>query len=279
MCPLKSEKYSVVIFLFLFFTIYGCRRATRPTKLKFEAVSSTVYSPNEGYRQSLSEWKRYYQHCTSEPLFRDAYYLQLQDQVYIGSINNREGIDINKRIILLDTSRHFANVFKLLSIQNAFNCYDTIDLVGNLKASFYNEVAEGLNASSGYRSLASTIDSSQMKIRINTLYTIALIPEKLIELFNTTKDASLIHFKELLLQPGNVLLAETVEILGFTADFPLKKKLSSAEQEQLIKGVNFNLKSTTDNASLILLANSNLRIQLNKRYTVLGKFLQLMSND
>lgn len=154
MCPPKSEKYNVVIFLFLFFTICGCTSTTRPTNLKFEAVSSTVYSPNEGYRQSLSEWKRYYQYCTSEPLFPDAYYLQLQDRVYIGSINNRQGIDINKRIILLDTSRHFANVFKLLSIQNAFNCYDTIDLVGNLKASFYNEVAKGLNASDGYRSLA-----------------------------------------------------------------------------------------------------------------------------
>jgi len=278
MCPRKSKKDIVLIFSFFVFAICGCSPATKPSKLRFEAVSNSIYSPNEDYRKSLSEWKSYYQHCTSEPLFPDVYYLQLQDQVYIGSINNRQSIDINKGIILLDTSGHFGNVFKLLSIQNAFNCYDTIDLVGNLRASFYNKVTEGLSASPVYKSLASAIDSSQMKIRINTLYTIALVPEKLIELFNSTKDTSLIRFKQLLLQPGNVLLAETVEILGFTADFPLKT-LPPAQHQQLAKGINFNLTNPTDNASLILLANNNLRIQLSKRYTVLGKFLQLMNNE
>ena len=278
MCSPNSKKQNIPIFLLLFFSICGCTSTTKP-KLKFESVTSSVYSPNDDYRQSLSEWKRYYQHCTNEPLFADAFNLQLQDKVYIGSINNRTGIDINRGIILLDTSRHFVNVFKLLSIQNAFNCYDTIDLAGNLKASFYNEVIEGLNASPGYTSLATKIDSSQMKIRVSTLYTIGLVPDRLIELFNTTKDTSLIHFKELLLQPGNVLLAQTVEILGFSADFPIKSKLSSTEQARLTSGIHFNLRNQADNANLILLANNNLRIQLNKRYTVLGKFLQLMSNE
>jgi hypothetical protein len=279
MFPPTSKKDNVLIFSLLIFSTFGCTSSTKTTKLKFEAVNSSAYSPNDDYRQSLSEWKRYYQHCTNEPLFADAFNLQLQDKVYIGSINNRTGIDINKGIILLDTSRHFLNVFKLLSIQNAFNCYDTIELTGNLKSSFYNEVIEGLNASPGYTSLTTKIDSSQMKIRVNTLYTIGLVPDKLIELFNTTKDTSLIHFKELLLQPGNVLLAQTVEILGFSADFPIKSKLSSTQQAELTNGLHFNLKNQADNANLILLANDNLRIQLNKRYTVLGKFLQLMSNE
>jgi hypothetical protein len=278
MCPPKSKKDSVLIFSFLLLITGGCTSTTKPTKLKFETVSSNVYSPNDDYRQSLSRWKSYYQHCTNEPLFADAFYLQLQDQVYIGSINNRQGIDINKGTILLDTSRHFANVFKLLSIQNAFNCYDTMDLAANLKTIFYNEVMQALNASPDFKSLATTIDSSQMKIRMSTLYTIALVPEKLIELFDTTKDTSLIRFKELLLRPGNVLLGETVEILGFAADFLLKTRLSPAQYEQLAKGVKFNLTNSTDNATLIL-ANNNLRIQLNKRYTVLGKFLQLRSDE
>ena len=114
-----------------------------------------------------------------------------------------------------------------------------------------------------------------MKIRINTLYTIELIPEKLVQLFDTTKDTSLIRFKELLMKPGNVLLGETVEILGFTSDFPLQVRLSPAQQQQFTKGVYFQLNGSGDNASVILLANNDLRIQLSKRYTVLGKFLQL----
>ena len=274
-----SKKDSFLGLCSLLLIAGGCTSTTKPAKLRLEAVSSEVYSPNEDYRQSLSEWKNYYQHCTNEPLFPDAFYLQLQDRVYIGSINSQKGIDINRGTILLDTSSHFANVFKLLSIQSAFNCYDTMELAGNLKTSFYNEVIEGLNSSVDYRTLAAMIDSSKMKIRINTLYTIALVPEKLVELFNTTKDTSLIHFKELLLQPGNVLLAQTVEMLGFTADFPLKTALSPALHQQLAKEVNFNLANSPDKASLVLLANNNLRMQLNRRFSVLGKFLQLKNNE
>ena len=272
-----SKKDNVLIFSFLVLLTGGCNSPAKEGKLRFETINSSVYSPNEDYRQSLSQWKIYYQHCSSEPLFPDAFYLQLQDKVYIGSINNGQGIDINKGIILLDTSSHLRNVFKLLSIQNAFNCYDTMELVGNLKASFYNEVIESLDGVPENKSLATAIDSSNMKTTINTLYTIGLIPERLIELFNTTRDTSLIHFKKLLLQPGNVLLAQTVELLGFSADFSLKSGLTPAQHEQLAKGIKFNLAKSTGNASLILLANNKLRIQINKRYTVLGKFLQLKS--
>lgn len=271
------KKDNLLIFCFTCLIVAGCTSGKKPAKEKLESVVSDVYSPNDDYRQALSEWKSYYQHCTGEPLFSDAFYLQLQDKIYIGSINNRQGIDINKGTLLLDTGRHFANVFKLLSIQNAFNCYDTMALAGNLKLSFYKEVIECLKSSPGYTALTTLIDTTQMKIRINTLYTIELIPEKLVELFDTTRDTSLIRFKELLLKPGNVLLGETVEILGFTSDFPLRARLSPSQQQQLAKGVYFHLNNSGDNASVILLANNDLRIQLNKRYTVLGKFLQLQS--
>lgn len=273
------KKDNLLIFCLACLMVAGCKSGGKIPNLKFESVNSNVYSPNDNYRQDLSAWRNYYQHCTNEPLFDDAFYLQLQDKIYIGSINNRQGIDINKGTVLLDTGKHFANVFKLMSIQNAFNCYDTLSLVGNLKTSFCHEVIEGLNASAEYKALETWIDTTEIKIRISTLYTIELLPDKLIELFNTTKDTSLIYFKELLLKPGNVLLGETVEILGFTADFPLKTKLSRAQQEQFTKGVYFHLDGSADNASVILLANNDLRIQLNKRYTVLGKFLHLRNNE
>jgi len=274
---LKKDK--LLIFSIACIVVSGCKSTPKSPKLEFETVNSDAYSPNDDYKQALSQWKSYYQHCTNEPLFPDAFYLQLQDQIYIGSINSRQGIDINKGTVLLDTGRHFANVFKLLSIQNAFNCYDTMTLAGNLKKSFYKEVVECLNASPGYKGLTTAIDTTRMKVRVSTLYTIELIPAKLIELFSTTKDTSLIRFKELLLKPGNVLLSETVEVLGFAADFPLRTNLPREQQAQFMKGVYFNLDGSNDNASLILLANNNLRIQLNKRFTVLGKFLQLMSNE
>ena len=276
MLPRVSIKLKLLNCCFLCSILPACHGAKQP-KLKFESVRSDIYSPNDDYRTALTEWTNYYQQCTNEQLFSDAFYLQLQDKVYIGSINNQHAIDVNKGIIILDTSNNFGNVFKLLSIKNAFNCYDTIALAGNLRASFYNELVSGLNASPEYKTLIPAIDTGQMKIRISTLYTIALMPDRLVELLNTTKDTSLKRFKELLLTPGNVLLGQTVEILGFIAEFPLKTQPSPALRKQLAKEVFFNLNNSRDNASIILLSNNNLRFQLNKRYSVLGKFLQLKS--
>ena len=63
-------------------------------------------------------------------------------------------------------------------------------------------------------------------------------------------------------------------MLGFNAEFPLKMKLSARQEMQLKKGVSYNL-STSGNKVNIVLFSNNLRIQINKRYTVLGKFLKL----
>jgi len=261
----------------IFILFVACNGHSTQPKLKFEPVSNDVYSPNENYRNVFSAWKDYYLHCTNQQLFSDAFYLQLQDRVYIGSINNQHAIDVNKGIVVFDTSNNYGNVFKLLSIENAFNCYDTIGLVANLRTSFYNELVSALSGSAEYKSLASSIDTGQMKIRITTLYTVALMRDKLIELLSTTKDSSLHRFKELLLTPGNVLLAQTVDIFGFIAEFSPKTKLSRTQQNQLTKERFFDLSNSRDNASIILLSNNNLRVQLNKRYSVLGKFLQLKS--
>jgi hypothetical protein len=94
-------------------------------------------------------------------------------------------------------------------------------------------------------------------------------------MLSTTHDSSLIRFKELLLKPENALLAQTVEVLGFSAEFPLKMNLSTTQVTQLAKEFFFNINSSTDTGSIILLSNNNLRIQINKRYTVLGRFLKL----
>ena len=85
------------------------------------------------------------------------------------------------------------------------------------------------------------------------------------------------RFKQLLLTPGNVLLGETVEVLGFKAEFPLKAEMSSMTRKELAKGIFFNLNKHGDNVRLQLLSNGDLRVQLNKRYSVLGKFLRLKS--
>ena len=75
--------------------------------------------------------------------------------------------------------------------------------------------------------------------------------------------------------PRNALLAQTIDVMGFSAEFPLKGKLSDQQKKQLGKEVYINPENAMEYGSILLLPNNNLRIQINKRYTVLGRFLQL----
>lgn len=251
----------------------GCNHGSKQPSLKFESISDSLYKPDDNYKQDLAIWKQYYEHCMNQQIFADAFYLQLQDKVNIGSINNEHETDVTKGLKILDTSNN-QNIFNLLAIMNSANCSDTIRLNNNLRKIFYTEVTKALNVSPEYKDLPAIFDSAQMKIRVGTIFYDALRPDSLISILNRTKDSSLIRYKELLLKSENALLAQTVDMLGFNAEFPIKMKLTARQETELKKGISYDIYATKDKVNIVLLSN-NLRIQINKRYTVLGKFLKL----
>ncbi len=153
--------------------------------------------------------------------------------------------------------------------------FDTIQLTNTLKDAFFNEVKNILTASSDQKTILELIDTATMKIKIGTVYANELVPNRLLNLLDTTTDTSLIKYKALLLKLENVLLAKTVEMLCFNAEFLLKLKPSATQEKELTKQVFFNINNSPYNGSIKLLPNNNLRIQINKRYTVLGSFVQL----
>lgn len=267
-------KNKLHFFICISIIITGCTLNKKETRLTLVPVSDSLYKPDSSYTTDLLEWKNYYSKCTNKQLFSNAYYLKLQDSIYIGSINNKDEIDVNKGIRLLDTSK-MNNVFNLLFIVNSSNCFDTLHLTNTLKNAFFKEVKNILNASPEQKTVLELIDTATMKIRIGTVYTDELIPDRLITLLDTTKDALLMKYKALLMKPENVLLAQTVEMIGFSAEFSLKVKPSAAQIKQLDKDGFFNFDNALDNGSITLLANNKLRVEINKRYTVLGSFVQL----
>ena len=269
----KNTNLFIVYFICVAFV--SCNIAgVEKTKLTLVPISDTLYKPNNDYQQTVLLWKNYYEQCINGKLFPDAFYLQLQSKLYIGSINNEHEIDVNKGIHILDTS-NYRNIFNLLAVVNSGNCHDTFSLNNHLKKDFYDEVVAVLNASSEYKNLVSVLDATQMKIKIGSVYSTELRTDSLVDLLNRTQDSALIRFKELLLKPENALLGQTVEMVGFSAEFPLSSKLSAAQEKGLTKEVFFDINNSNENAGIMLLSNNNLHIQINKRYTVLGRFLKL----
>ena len=267
------NKNNYLILFCICMAVTGCNQGSKEPKLKFESISDSLYHPDDNYKQALFIWTHYYEKCMNEQLFPDAFYLQLQDKVNIGSINNEQERDVNKKINILDTSNN-KNIFNLFAIVNSSNCSDTIHLNGPLKKDFYREVVNALSISPGYKGLTAVVDTAQMKIKIGATFNNTLRPDSLISLLTRTQDSSLIRFKELLLLPENALLAQTVDIFGFSAEFPLKMELSAQQKQQLDKGVSFDMNMSGDNVRLSLLSDI-VRVQVNKRYSVLGRFLKL----
>jgi hypothetical protein len=269
------NNYRLFILCFISGTLLCCNMNTREKiKLGFVSVSDSLYKSNDEYKQNLAVFKKYYEDCANEQLYPDVFYLDLQQKMYIGSINNEQELVVNKGINVLDTSNG-KNIFDLLAVISSSNCYDTISLNSNMRKIIYVDVVNALNTLPEYKSLSTIIDTVQMKLRIGTVYNTSLRTDSLISLLNRTQDSSLIRFKQLLLMPRNALLAQTIDVMGFTAEFPLKGKLSGQQKKQLAKEVYISPLGATEYSSILLLPNNNLRIQINRRYSVLGRFLQL----
>ena len=119
--------------------LLSCNQSDNNSKVRLVLVpvKDSSYKPNDDYKQILAVWKDYYQKCTNEKLFENAFYLYLQNKVYIGSINNQNELIVNKGTTILDTS-NYKNLFNLLEIISSSNCGDTINLLNHLKENFYN---------------------------------------------------------------------------------------------------------------------------------------------
>lgn len=243
-----AKNHILLAFICMCVVATGCnsnKNNNKPQNLKFESVSDSLYKPDGNYKKGLTTWKQYYEHCMNQPIFSDAFYLQLQDKINIGSINNEHATDITKGLKILDIANN-QNLFHLLAIMNSANCSDTLPLSNHLRKDFYAEITKLLSLSPEYKSMQAIFDSTQMSIRVGTLYYDALRPDILISTLNRTTDSSLIRYKELLLRPENVLLAQTVDMIGFSAEFPLKSKLTLEQETELKKGVSFNLNASNE---------------------------------
>ena len=131
----------------------ACHSNSREHTLKFESVGDSLYKPDDNYKQSLAIWKQYYEHCMNQQIFADAFYLQLQDKVNIGSINNEHATDITRGVKILDTAAH-QNLFHLLAIMNSANCSDTIPLTNHLRKDFYAEIKKVLDITNNYKNIS-----------------------------------------------------------------------------------------------------------------------------
>lgn len=245
-------------------------------KYSFETISDSVYKPTEEYAHSLTIWKAYYEKCMNENLFPSAFYLQLRNNINIGSINNAQEINVNKQTPILDTSNN-KNIFNILTLVKWDNCGDTIQLNEKLRADFFVEVINVLNKTK-FKGLILMMDAKQMSVTPKSMAIGKLMSDSVINLLNTTKDSAILNYKALLLKPGNALLAETVELLGFDADFTLQKELSQKDKNLLSKEQFITLNPTNDKISISLKPNNSIHIQINKRFAVLGGFVTLKSN-
>ena len=270
------KRTSSWVILIFFIQLAGCSSPAKKSSLVFDVVGNSHYAPDSNYSDDLSRWKKYYEACTGKSLFPDAFYMQLQDRVYIGSINNERQIDVNEAINILDTADN-RSIFNLLNVTNASNCRDTMELSNSLRRQFFSQIKSVLNHSAEIKYLIPALDSGAMRITIETLYTNILEADTLLHLLNTSPDSSHKQFKDLLFQPGNVILGKTVEAFGFDADLPLTQRLSKSQEADLQKDIFINA-NASGSGTVVLKSNGWIHIKMNKRFTVLGSFMQLKEN-
>jgi hypothetical protein len=212
-----------------------------------------------------------------QPLFSNAIYLGLQENIHIGSISNIRDINVNKQLSLFDTSLR-KEIHHYFTLVDQVTCNGSIELTPELKRGFNAELFHAFQRIPSYRYLIDGIDSSHLQFRITIMADNALLPDSLASLLQRTKDSSLLAFRRLLVTPGNALLVRTIMALGFYTEFPLKNKLSLKEEETLAKGVSFDIGTGDNGCRIQLLPGRRIQVFVNKYYTVFGQFYTFYEN-
>lgn len=272
---LKRDNQLILLF-FCVITFMRCHSTPEKKEIHFEVVEAgpvndSLSAHQANYKEDFILWKEVYETCIHDSLFPDAFYLGLQRNLGIGSISNQMVRNINKEITVLDTSGK-RDILDIIAVNNSANCFSKINLNKNLQDTFYYELIRNLKNAGDYSYLSDLVDTSQITFHISTLIDYAIRKDSLVSLLQRTKDSSLLYFRQILTTPGNVLLTRVSMIFGFDAQFHLKKKLSAEEEGKLKNGVFFKLGDHGENGSFKMLPDQNVKVVINKNYTVFGDF-------
>ncbi len=265
-----------IVFLFCLSLFSDCRNAPKKNNLHFRVLEAAIINDSISahlpkYKEDFNLWKTVYEGCLHDTLFKNAFYFGLQNKIGLSSICSRTELNLNKQITVLDTSAK-GNIFDLLSVNNSANCFTKINLNKNLQDSFYIELVRNLKMTGSYSYLTDLVDTNQIVFKISTLIDYSFRPDSLVSLLQKTKDSSLVYFREILITPGNGLIARVAMIFGFESRFHLKRKLSEEEESKLKNEVFFTLGDHGENGNIQLLNDHEIKFVINKNYIVFGEF-------
>jgi hypothetical protein len=272
---IKRISHIICVLLSSLFFIQ-CHSKPEEIPLHYELVNAdkvtdslSAHWPN--YQDDFTQWKTVYENCVHDSLFRDAFYLGLQTNLGIGSVSNEIVQNINGKITVLDTSGN-RDILNIIAINKSANCFSRINLNKNLQDSFYTELTGNLMASGDYAYLVDIMDTSQIIFKITTLIDYAIRLDTLVSRLQHTRDSSLLYFSRMLTTPSNALMVRAAMIFGFSADFHLKRKLTQAEENSFKNEAYFKPGDLGATGSIRLLPDQDMRVIINKNYTVFGQF-------
>jgi hypothetical protein len=263
--------YRVPLFCSLIMILAGCHSVNRPGALRYEEVTDSMAAQSSTYTDDARDWKSLFEGCLKYPLFANGFYIGLQDQIRLGSICNRDSINVNGKVSVLDTSGR-KNIFDLLAIVKLANCYAPLHLDSAMRKDFYRELFKCLQASGDYAYLTDFIDSSGIEVEITEVEDNAIRPDSLVSLLARSKVSSLVHYRQILESTGNAVLIRAAMISGFICRVPLKKGIPAQQAAALKNAVLFRFGREGGNGSIQMQDDQALRITINKNYTVFGQF-------
>lgn len=263
--------YRVSFFCSLVIMVAGCHSATQPSGLQYAIVADSMVGQSPAYKEGLADWKPLFEGCLKYPLFDHAFYIGLQDQIRLGSICNRDSINVNGKVSVLDTSGR-KNIFDLLAIVKLSNCYTQLRPDSAIRKDFYRELFKCLQTSGAYAYLTDFIDTSAIEVEVTEVEDNAIRPDSLVSLLGRAKDASLVHYRQTLESTGNAVLMRAAMISGFICQVPLKKGLPAQRAAALKNEALFRFPHEGGSGSIRMQDHQTLRIAINKYYTVFGQF-------
>ena len=249
--------------------LFSCKGEVKKGKIDYKVVEKASVNDSTQTSQKAIKWKSLLEECMHKPLFQDAFFLGLEDSIHIGSINNRLETNVNKRVSvsIFDTTIN-KNIGAIFNVDGQFNCYSTVDTV--LKDDFVFEIRNALKTASEFAFIGDIVDTTHLNIKVANISENNLYLDNLITILQKSEDSSLLKYRKILSESGNALLARSVMVLGFSAEFLITRDLTQVELNQLKNESAFAVDN--GNCRIRIMENGYLQVLVEKPYTIFGQF-------
>jgi len=238
---------------------------------RFNFMADSTFSPPDS--KTANERKRAFDSCMGESYEPNGIFMKTKDTFFIGCVVNRNTMKVVKNIPFQSLPGDMRSSF-MSFIERP--CYNKIKLDVS-PASFMKRVVEfnipgaDSNANRQFNDLFNNAKDAEFEM---SFFVNLEFNDGLGKLLDTTTNAELLDYKNILLDSSNMILIRSTSVTKTSFYITTEKPLSKQLQQPLAKTPLIDVPNSFMKISLSLINDHMFKVEFNGAFQIMGQFMQ-----